>query len=114
MNITITITSPDEAKHAIEVLQAYIVFASNQMRRPASGSIAELGLTVFTENVLKGEGIYRIEDLITWRSYDLLKIPRLGRSCLKDIEHNLRLRGLALSEDMTLATNKVTPPELRP
>jgi len=59
--------------------------------------IDSLDLTVRSVNCLKAEEIYTLNDLIKWRSVDLLKTPDLGKKALTEIQNVLLALGLSLS-----------------
>jgi hypothetical protein len=49
--------------------------------------IAQLDLTVRSDNALRAQGIAEIGDLKSYKSADVLKFPNLGRKSLQEIEH---------------------------
>ena len=60
--------------------------------------IAELNLTISSENCLLAERIEFIEQLIEYSPRSLLKIHNLGIKSLKEIQHQLALRNLKLKD----------------
>jgi DNA-directed RNA polymerase alpha subunit len=58
--------------------------------------IEELDLTARTNNVLKGNSIYTVEQLVTYSEEDLWKLELLGRKALNEIKEVLASRGLSL------------------
>ena len=72
-----------------------------------------LELSVRSTNVLKGEGIYFIKDLLARSEIDLLEIPSMGNKTVAEIKDALAQHGLALRnsnealvEDLQLTTNR--------
>lgn len=101
--ITLTIASKDDAKLAIELLRAYIVFGKESTSKELGTSLPELDsielpLTARTMNVLKVLGIETTEQLLRHSSSDLLRADNFGRKSLRELrdvlaKHNLFLRG---------------------
>ncbi len=59
-------------------------------------SVDELGLSVRTNNYLRGYGMATVKDLVRQRSEALLALPNIGEKTLAAIEVALRARGLRL------------------
>lgn len=60
-------------------------------------SIEELPFDSRAKNILIGQGIFTVRDLITYSSMDLSHINCLGRVSLRDIEDYIERVGLSLS-----------------
>lgn len=58
--------------------------------------IKELDLTVRTQNTLRAESIYTVEQLCERTAAGLIQVPGMGRKSLNEIREILRLRGLYL------------------
>lgn len=58
--------------------------------------IKDLDLTVRSQNILRAESIYTIEQLCERRASDLIRAPGMGRKSLNEITEILQLRGLYL------------------
>lgn len=63
----------------------------------AKVGIEKLGFTVRTLNCLKAENIYTVGCLTERTRVDLMKIPGLGSTCLREIEEKLKKLGLELA-----------------
>ena len=61
-------------------------------------SIETLELTVRAENCLRAENIETIGQLVSFSSYELLKLPNLGKTTLEEIVKQLSLKGLKLDK----------------
>lgn len=61
--------------------------------------IHELEFSVRTENCLKAERIYYLEQLIRWGESSLIKIPNLGQRSLKEIKDKIKSMNLSLSDN---------------
>jgi DNA-directed RNA polymerase alpha subunit len=61
--------------------------------------ITELDLTVRSQNILRAESIYTIEQLCERRASDLIRAPGMGKKSLNEIREILRARGLFLKGD---------------
>lgn len=59
-------------------------------------TIADLGLSVRTYNVLHRSRLVKISDLQTQSEQDLLKIEYMGPVCVADIKRELAVYGLQL------------------
>jgi len=61
--------------------------------------ITELDLTVRSQNILRAESIYTIEQLCERRASALIRAPGMGKKSLNEIREILRARGLFLKGD---------------
>jgi len=95
MKITIEIESVKELKE-LKTLLASIDFDNVNEKEI---SIDEIGLSMFTLNILSEEGIKTTADLICKTEIELLRIPRIGKKCLTEIKDYLCLRGLSLKAE---------------
>jgi DNA-directed RNA polymerase subunit alpha len=55
-------------------------------------------LTLRLLNALNAEGITRLEHVVCWTEWQLLKIPNLGRKSIDELKSYLHSKGLALKE----------------
>ncbi len=78
----------------IDLISAIPVDASGAI--DLSTPIESLELTQRTANCLKAEEIFTFNDLIKWRSIDLLKTTNLGKKGIVEIESVLLALGLSL------------------
>lgn len=67
-----------------------------QIQTHARHSIADLGLSTRTNNILVRAGVYSINDLLAYTEFQLGKIPNLGKKAVDEIVHRLMLRRLEL------------------
>ena len=84
------------AKGAYEMADA-MLNARDDKNKLLSYSVYDLTLDVRTLNCLRAEGIETIGELCGKHTYELKKVPNLGKKCLKNIvdalaEHGLKLR----------------------
>jgi hypothetical protein len=84
-----------------KVILAWEAFKSMPVPEPKESvslddSIENLLLTTRSTNCLRSENISTIRELTAQTSHDLLKIPYLGRKCLREITDKLRFYGLSL------------------
>ena len=56
-----------------------------EKKEPEQGGIAALGFSARAYNALKRKGIHSVEQLELLEDEDLLNVPGLGRSCLREI-----------------------------
>lgn len=63
-----------------------------------NSTIGDLELVPMGEHRLKEAGIVLVKDLVDKTEHDLLKIPGLGRYCLKDIKGRLEYYELSLKK----------------
>ena len=68
-----------------------------QKRSIGSSSIEKLELTPKTLKILKSNGIYTIRELTRRTEADLLEIPKLSKSVIKELKKGLKELGLELS-----------------
>ena len=81
LKITITIAISENEKERLKKLNT---------------PIEELNLSVRAEKVLKESGIYFVRDLIRKTPEELLKLKRMGRLSVKEIQKALEEKGLSL------------------
>lgn len=62
-------------------------------------SIGTLDMSAQTTNLLKGEGVYLMSDLLSKTTRDLLVMPNLGRRAINEITESLACHGLVLLRD---------------
>ena len=84
------------AKGAYEMADA-MLNERDDKNKLLSYSVYDLTLDVRTLNCLRAEGIETIGELCGKHTYELKKVPNLGKKCLKNIvdalaEHGLKLR----------------------
>lgn len=65
-------------------------------------NVDELELSVRASNCLRAEGIDTIRKLIAHKPYELLKLPNLGRTTLREIEVALSIVGLTLEDKVSV------------
>ncbi len=66
----------------------------------------ELDLSVRSFNCLKRANINNVEDLISKRGEDMMKVRNMGRKSLEEVQNKLALMGLSLaSEDGSSSNN---------
>lgn len=68
----------------------------NNKNKLRSCSVTDLNLDVRAMNCLEAEGIHTIGDLCNQHTYNLTKIPNLGKITLKNIVNALAEHGLKL------------------
>lgn len=97
MELTLKITSIEEAGIVISMLQKYV---ESEVVKPKKNVplLRELAFVERTLNCLKSEEINTTEKLLTYRENDLLRIQNLGRKSLNEIKEALALHGLQLKE----------------
>ena len=62
-------------------------------------TIEELDMSIRSFNCLKRAGIDTVEDLISKREEDMIKVRNLGRKSLEEIIQKLNSLGLSLRKD---------------
>ena len=65
-----------------------------------NADIKTFGLSKRAINTLAFDNTYTVGDLIKWKSKELLKIPNLGKTVLKEIKTFLSQHGLKLSDEI--------------
>lgn len=58
--------------------------------------VDDLDLTIRTNNILKGEHIFTVEQLVGYTDEQLIRMPLIGRKALNEIKEVLMQRGLKL------------------
>jgi hypothetical protein len=73
-------------QHLAETEGTFSMMDSRVILRPASqAAIPELELSVRSYNCLKAASISTLEELLSWKPSELMKLPNFGRKCLNEI-----------------------------
>jgi DNA-directed RNA polymerase alpha subunit len=99
MDLTLTVSNADQARQAIDILQAFMRLQEPAPLRtpaPSETPIEALDLSVRACNCLRAEGIKTVEQLLYWSHKELSRVPNLGRRTLDEITAELAQRGMKL------------------
>src|SRR5262245_38128959 len=70
-----------------------------EIRSRLVADLEKLGLSNRVRNILEGNGVSTIDDLLTWNGRELLALPRFGKGCFAEVVEKLEEGGLALAVD---------------
>ncbi|MBQ9084733.1 MAG: DNA-directed RNA polymerase subunit alpha, partial [Clostridia bacterium] len=94
-HLKLFIDMSDEAKNAEILVERPEV----QKEKVLEMTIEELDMSIRSFNCLKRAGIDTVEDLISKREEDMIKVRNLGRKSLEEIIQKLNSLGLSLRKD---------------
>ncbi len=99
-----TISGREAVRKAALIIQNKLSLFSEKGTPAASitdGSLAEMGLSPHTLNVLKRGRVNTLEDLLSHSRKELMLLKNFGPKSLEEVEEKLREKGFTFSEDET-------------
>jgi DNA-directed RNA polymerase alpha subunit len=72
---------------------------SNEDKSIEDMEIEKLPISVRARNALVSEGLYTVKELVEYNSIQLLKIPNLGKTSLKEIKLALESKNISMKEE---------------